>query len=1091
MSFDKLSHNGTINHGKKKAEEQFFGESASPLFTTNANEVDTSGFQTMRKNKKKTKKATSPEDEEDLQNEEIVEPVAPAKKFKTDKPKSEKPRSDKPKSDKPKSDKPKSDKPKSDKPKGEKKPRSDKPKGEKKPRKQVEGEETLESGEENAEKKIKREKKEKKESENELKVKAPLETGRAFVKAVPSGDTVVLQVLTTGAEKRPDITLSLSSLTAPRLGRYAPSQNPVKDQAFAWESRDFLRELVIGKVVSYVIENKNPKNNRDYGLIYLGEDNICKEIAANGWATVFKPTGREPQGDLLELINLSAEAEKLGLGIFQTDEEVRKASIRNFLNSYDIFAVYERFRLRQSKNGQVSPSKAFVEQVKTGSQVRLWFSEVLKGQSVYYNLLVRISGVECPAPAQKDKEEKNAPFFAEAKEFTEERILHRVVDVVFQGIDASKTIQVKIIYGDNVLSHDLVREGLAKVNEAHQTSDITILTQLENEAKNSHLRIWENYVAPAETREIVKSDKEFYGKVREIMSGTTIIVSDLSNSSIKKQINFSSLLPFKLDDPKDEALKEHIRKVGRETLRGLVGKKVRVVLDYTRQVQVGKDKIEERPFYSVYYDNVNVSKAIVEKGLAQVVKHRQNEKRSPIYDQLVIAEKNAEKRGEGRYAKNLSSFRANDLTPLPPTRTHKEQQDVLKKAKQYFTFLKTGDKIPCVIERVSSATKFKLYIPKETCYISFMLQGIKTPQIKNDKKSEPYAEEALEFARDKTLQRDGEVTIEDQDKFGNFSGTLFVNKQNFTTALLRSGYASLRPGANKLNYYSEYIQAEDTAKRANKKIWANWDEDEEEEKLRIQQEQENAHRASATHVKKRRAVNVIVSEITDASHFYVQFKDDLSKLEDLSKQIQEAEKNVASGWKPKTKDTILAKSQDGQWYRARIRETSKGDSENDWRFVVHHIDTGKNEQVKLADLAPIEQKFLTLVPQARESIMASISTPKITQDFGQEAVDFLSSLVKGKTLLAVIEDRDHDGKLYLTLGDTETNTHITAALLSNGYARINRRAIKSLPKTLAKLEEEEEKAKRDHLNLWQYGDISDDEDEDSNRKGGRRGKGRY
>eukprot|EP01101_Sappina_pedata_P005868 TRINITY_DN278_c0_g1_i1.p1 TRINITY_DN278_c0_g1~~TRINITY_DN278_c0_g1_i1.p1 ORF type:complete len:1121 (+),score=714.26 TRINITY_DN278_c0_g1_i1:108-3470(+) len=1118
MSFSALSTHPKTHQQKKKVEDnQVFGEAANPLFTTEANDDDFSGFQRQRKNKKNKKKSV--QDDSEFEEVVAVAPIAPIRERKERK---ENNNSNNNSSNI------------NNKEKREKKDNKDKDNNTdktKKPRKQKEEGDATQNGEDSAkaaERKERKEKREKKEQED----RRPLESGRALVKAVPSGDTVVLQVLNTGVEpKRADITLSLSSLAAPRIVRPEQAKKEVavpaakaedatdaakteevaavavavaakaeeakkadnkpkkadEEPAFIWQSRDFLREMVIGKIVNYVIQYKT-KNNRDFGVIFLGDNNVCMEIAANGWAQVLKPAnGREPQGDLAEMIQLSQQAEKLGLGIFQKDESARKASVRNFVEKYDIFAVYERFRAKQAKEGK--PSKAFVEQVASGSLIRLWFSEDIKSKSVYYNVLVRVAGIECPF---KNKDAKKEAFADEAKEFTEERILHRVVDVFFQGIDNSKTIQVKVLYGEQSISEELVAEGLAKVNEAHQSVDLPILKNIQAEAQEARLRIWESYVAPVATRQLTKStDQEFIAKVREVMSGTTLIVSDASNSGAKKQINFSSLTPFKFDE-KEEQLKEHIRRVGREALRSLVGKKVRVVLDYSREVPVGNGKTETRPFYSVYHDSENVSKAVVEKGLAQVVSHRRDEKRSPIYDQLLIAEKNAQKREEGRYTKNLPAFRAVDLTPPPPTKSHKEQQDIIKKAKQYLPFLTTnpGERLPCVIERVANPTKFKIFIPKESCYISFMLQGLKAPMVKNDKKSEPFAEEALEFARDKCSQRDGEVTIEEQDKFGNFAGTLFVNKQNFSVALLRAGYASLRSGSGNLTFYPEFIQAEDAAKRQNKKIWADWDEVEEEEKLRMQEEQEKAYRASATRTKKRRAINVIVTEISDAAHFYVQIKgDDAAKLEALTQQIQEAEKTVPAAWKPKSKDNVLAKSEDGKWYRAKIREIFRSENEADWKYNAHFFDFGKTEKLSVGDLSPIDQKFLALAPQARECVIASISVPKTHQEFGQEAADYFHELVWGKTLLASVEDRENDGKLHLSLGDTETNTHITAALLNAGFARINHKSIKTLPKTTARLEEEELKAKRDHLNLWRFGDISDDEEEDNNnKKGGRRGR---
>ena len=74
---------------------------------------------------------------------------------------------------------------------------------------------------------------------------APAETIRWLkgrVKAVPSGDTLVIMG-SSKAEIPPEKTINLAHLSAPRLARRGGVDEP-----FAWESKEFLRKLCIGKV---------------------------------------------------------------------------------------------------------------------------------------------------------------------------------------------------------------------------------------------------------------------------------------------------------------------------------------------------------------------------------------------------------------------------------------------------------------------------------------------------------------------------------------------------------------------------------------------------------------------------------------------------------------------------------------------------------------------------------------------------------------------------------------------------------------------------------------------------------------------------
>lgn len=61
--------------------------------------------------------------------------------------------------------------------------------------------------------------------------------------------------------------MALSSINAPRLGRKT-AQEEVRDEAWAWESREFLRKLIAGKEVFFCSE-KAANSNREYAKIFL------------------------------------------------------------------------------------------------------------------------------------------------------------------------------------------------------------------------------------------------------------------------------------------------------------------------------------------------------------------------------------------------------------------------------------------------------------------------------------------------------------------------------------------------------------------------------------------------------------------------------------------------------------------------------------------------------------------------------------------------------------------------------------------------------------------------------------------------------
>jgi staphylococcal nuclease domain-containing protein 1 len=72
--------------------------------------------------------------------------------------------------------------------------------------------------------------------------------------------------------------------------------------------------------------------------------------------------------------------------------------------------------------------------------------------------------------------------------------------------------------------------------------------------------------------------------------------------------------------------------------------------------------------------------------------------------------------------------------------------------------------------------------------------GIRAPRTSRNaaEKSEPFGQEAADFATRRYMQRDVEVELDATDKAGGFVGALFLNKnENAAVALVREGLASV------------------------------------------------------------------------------------------------------------------------------------------------------------------------------------------------------------------------------------------------------------------------------------------------------------
>lgn len=89
-----------------------------------------------------------------------------------------------------------------------------------------------------------------------------------------------------------------------------------------------------------------------------------------------------------------------------------------------------------------------------------------------------------------------------------------------------------------------------------------------------------------------------------------------------------------------------------------------------------------------------------------------------------------------------------------------------QRSKQFLPFLQRAGRSEGVVEFVASGSRMRIYIPRDTCLVTFLLSGINCPRSArigpNGKligESEPFAEEALKFTRSKVLQREVSLAL--------------------------------------------------------------------------------------------------------------------------------------------------------------------------------------------------------------------------------------------------------------------------------------------------------------------------------------------
>uniref|UniRef100_A0A452FU65 Staphylococcal nuclease domain-containing protein n=1 Tax=Capra hircus TaxID=9925 RepID=A0A452FU65_CAPHI len=828
----------------------------------------------------------------------------------------------------------------------------------------------------------------------------------------------------------PERQINLSNIRAGNLARRAAATQPdakdTPDEPWAFPAREFLRKKLIGKEVCFTIENKTPQG-REYGMIYLGKDtngeNIAESLVAEGLATRREGMrANNPEQNRLAECEEQAKAAKKGMW----SEGNGSHTIRDL-----------KYTIENPRH--------FVD------------SHHQKVVSLY---LLSTDGSETPEP-----------FAAEAKFFTESRLLQRDVQIILESCH-NQNILGTILHPNGNITELLLKEGFARCVDwsiAVYTRGAEKLRAAERFAKERRLRIWRDYVAP--TANLDQKDKQFVAKVMQVLNADAIVVK--LNSGDYKTIHLSSIRPPRLEGENTQDKNKKLRPLydipymfeAREFLRKkLIGKKVNVTVDYIRPASPATDTVpafSERTCATVTIGGINIAEALVSKGLATVIRYRQDDdQRSSHYDELLAAEARAIKNGKGLHSKK----------EVPIHRVADISGDT-QKAKQFLPFLQRAGRSEAVVEYVFSGSRLKLYLPKETCLITFLLAGIECPRGARNlpglvQEGEPFSEEATLFTKELVLQREVEVEVESMDKAGNFIGWLHIDGANLSVLLVEHALSKVHFTAERSAYYKSLLSAEEAAKQKKEKVWAHYEEQPVEESMPVLEEKER----SASYKP------VFVTEITDDLHFYVQDVETGTQLEKLMENMRNdiaSHPPVEGSYAPRRGEFCIAKFVDGEWYRARVEKV-----ESPAKVHVFYIDYGNREILPSTRLGTLPPAFSTRVlpAQATEYAFAFIQVPQ-DEDARTDAVDSVVRDIQNTQCLLNVEHLSA-GCPHVTLQFADSKGDVGLGLVKEGLVMVEVRKEKQFQKVITEYLNAQESAKSARLNLWRYGDFrADDADE--------------
>lgn len=878
-----------------------------------------------------------------------------------------------------------------------------------------------------------------------------------YVKGVMSGDYLCVSGKLKGTQSTDipeEINLFLVGVSAPKTN----SQTTYEEDPCGWESRNYMRNLLIGKVIKYSIEYTSGENN--YAKIFYDGKNLNVELVRLGLAKINtnKTNEKVQKSDFYKnLKEAESEASRMKVGVWKVGN-ISKIKI----TKQDDVKAKELFD--QIKGIEVD---AMIETVFNCS----FFLVLLKEP---YNCIIKANLRFVAIP------NKESDFYKAGKAYVERLFAHRDVKLKAHFVDDKQIFTVDLIdYGrfnpalkikeDKNLSNMVLGSGFSKLyistNIVNEKQDLDAAKEAQANAQNHRLRVFEDYVKKpeSEVKKIVSDATTFEGIVQFAHSGDSLSIKDSTGIvrrvffSHTKAPNFAKPNTDEEDKPWAWQSKEYLRK-------NYIGKKVKAEFDFTKEMKEGR----QMHFYSIFLIEedkiININSEMIELGLAEFNAPRGNDKDSSQYlDSYRNSAAKAKDAAKGIYSLKSPGIPSYcDLIQANP-----------KKKRDFVSINSNLKGVPCVVEHVFSATRFKLRIDKTTCFIPFKLVGLKCVEKdkNNTKQIEELYNQGVEFISDNFLQREGVVDVVQTDKVGNYFGTLTVNKINVGTSVISNGHAVIyNPLGNTLP--SSYKAAEEEAANSKKGIWSNPGLD------TILREGEVSNiPTTLKYVEKEENIKLRVVDMVDFKSFFANILPN-KPLSTIEKTLYEYEGGVKKGTPlnpPIKKGTLCLchYTVDFKYYRVKILAILKDD-----KFEVEFIDYGTIDVVNKRALFIMDDSISTLPPQVVECELASLkyskNSHKKSMDLYPNFIDF-DAVLHAKIVYTYVNS---DGKLKHgvviykdNVNDIKQSMHYN--LISKGFAKINSK--KPVGKTMLLFKDAEKAAESKAIGMWNQMEESDDE----------------
>lgn len=215
----------------------------------------------------------------------------------------------------------------------------------------------------------------------------------------------------------------------------ASKSNANTDEPGAFPAREWLRELVVGKMVNFETRKQGASaGDRVYGLLtFTAPDtteaiNVAVEAVRNGHATpkaALQATSTEEETEVDEddykksLLKAYDEARMARIGIHSEAPLIRKQ--KNASEEFETLSLVQK----SAKLGAKGRIKCVIEYVFDGSRFRVQVTDPVMGDLQFANFTLLLAGVSCPRVGnmRADPPVSSEEFAEEAKQFVELRLL--------------------------------------------------------------------------------------------------------------------------------------------------------------------------------------------------------------------------------------------------------------------------------------------------------------------------------------------------------------------------------------------------------------------------------------------------------------------------------------------------------------------------------------------------------------------------------------------------------------------------------------------------------------------------------------------